>query len=219
MYLTMSRDGNHQCNNIDDNKKVFYWITTFLHAQNVLAIKMASFIVIWSTKTRQNYFFLNFHAACSIERKERKKETVKWWKLFNKKCFEHLSLDITQSERRKKSFFFLLYVVAPLLCAWHYIFYAFALPLVSLCDKQFAKTYFHRWYRKFMFLFICYVIEKGNKFMLCTYVVWETTNRLEDEAVSFSFCVHKINNSFADRKSSPSLSALAFCCLDKKTFA
>lgn len=41
-------------------------------------------------------------------------------------------------------------------------FYSFLLRYIEAesCDKQFAKTYFHRWYRMFMSLFICYVIER-----------------------------------------------------------
>lgn len=90
------------------------------------------------------------------------------------------------------------------------IFYAplHSTNFVSLCDKQFAKTYFHRWYRKFMFLFICYVIEKGNKFCLLLLYAEVISRKREHFSVlflwkivkSFNITVHKINNSFADRK-------------------
>lgn len=76
----------------------------------------------------------NFLCTVAVQQLQWRGE--KWRKSFNKKFFP--------------------------LCAWRnfFIFFSSLCCLCHECDKQFAKTYFHRWYRKFMFLFICYVIEK-----------------------------------------------------------
>lgn len=93
------------------------------------------------------------HGSIEKERKRRKK----WRKSFNKMLqaapYAQQKKSSPYCACRKFSFFIFL-----CLCLFAYS------PTHSLtrfvCDKQFAKTYFHRWYRKFMFLFICYVIEK-----------------------------------------------------------
>lgn len=67
------------------------------------------------------------------------KYSGKWWKISHKmfiQCFNSSSF-----------------------CACSPIWYFI---LEGLRDKQFAKTYFHRWYRKLMSLFICYTIERKS---------------------------------------------------------
>lgn len=39
--------------------------------------------------------------------------------------------------------------------------------MLNLMISNLPKTYFHRWYRKFMSLFICYVIERTKKTINC----------------------------------------------------